>query len=71
MVLTPEGGLRDIEVTRSSGVDFLDNEAIAAFRRAQPFPNPPQGLIDDSSGMIDFPFGFHIEFSRSGLQLPF
>ena len=29
-------------------------------------------LIDDESGLIEFPFGFYIEFNRSGgIRLPF
>lgn len=72
VVLTSNGDINGIEITRSSGVDFLDAEAVAAFRRAGPFPNPPKGLVDAESGLIDFPFGFHIEFNRSGgLGLPF
>ena len=72
VALQPDGSLKSVEVSRSSGVDFLDVEAVAAFRRAGPFPNPPRGLVDGDTGLIDFPFGFHIEFSRrSRLRLPF
>ncbi len=71
VVLTAEGGLKDVEVARSSGLDFLDNEAISAFRRAEPFPNPPKGLVDNGTELIDFPFAFHIEFNRRGFKLPF
>jgi hypothetical protein len=39
---------------------FLDDEAIAAFREASPFPNPPQGLLDET-GRIRFQFGFFFE----------
>lgn len=70
VVLTPQGDIDSIAVTRSSGVDFLDAEAIAAFHAASPFPNPPKGLVN-SDGLIDFPFGFHIEFGRGGFRLPF
>jgi TonB family protein len=71
VVLQSDGMLEAVDIQRSSGVDFLDNEALHAFRRAQPFPNPPKGLIDAKTGLIDFPFGFHINFSRGGLRLPF
>lgn len=72
VTLKPDGSLVDVEVSKSSGVDFLDHEAVTAFRRAQPFPNPPHGLVDGDTGNIAFPFGFHIEFSRrGGLRLPF
>jgi TonB family protein len=64
-----EGNLTEVDVTTSSGIDFLDREAVSAFRRAQPFPNPPSGLIENEQ--IEFPFGFHVDFSRRGLRLPF
>jgi TonB family protein len=51
--------LKNVSVTRSSGVEFLDKEACEAFQRAQPFPNPPKQLIKD--GEISFAFGFHVE----------
>jgi TonB family protein len=67
--LDNEGNLTEVDVTTSSGIEFLDREAVSAFRRAQPFPNPPSGLIEN--GQIEFPFGFHVDFSRRGLRLPF
>jgi TonB family protein len=71
ITLNQDGTLHDLEVKHTSGVDFLDREAIAAFRRAEPFPNPPRGLVDDS-GRITFPFGFHLDFSsRGSLQSPY
>jgi TonB family protein len=63
--LDEKGGVTNVEVARSSGVDFLDKEAISAFKRASPFPNPPKQLMKD--GKTEFTFGFHIEFnSRTG-----
>ena len=59
--LQPGGKLAKVIVIEESGVDFLDNEAVAAFERAQPFPNPPSGLIASSSGLITFSFGFHFQ----------
>jgi TonB family protein len=47
-------------VVKSSGVDFLDEIALDAFRKAQPFVNPPRGLADPR-GEIDFTFGFYLE----------
>ena len=69
MRLDDEGNLQNVDVKESSGIDFLDREAMSAFRRAQPFPNPPRGLVEE--GQIEFPFGFHVDFSRRGLRLPF
>ena len=61
--LDDRGGLKDVAVQRSSGLDFLDNTAVQAFRRVQPFVNPPQGLAD-SRGEIVFNFGFSYEVGR-------
>ncbi|HWM84752.1 MAG TPA: energy transducer TonB, partial [Kofleriaceae bacterium] len=57
--LKPNGSVAKIYVAKQSGVDFLDDEAVRAFREAQPFPNPPGGLVDARSNLITFSFGFH------------
>jgi TonB family protein len=62
VTLTDRGMVKEIHVDQTCGVDFLDQEAIAAFERAQPFPNPPGGLID-SDGAVHFQFGFFLEAS--------
>lgn len=61
--LQPDGRIADLKVARSSGVEFLDEEAMSAFRRAQPFENPPLALID-KDGFIRFKFAFIVQ--RSG-----
>lgn len=66
--LDSQGLLKEVAVDRSSGVDFLDGEAMAAFRRAQPFPNPPPGLRNER-GEVRFTFGFFLEVNRAGLRL--
>lgn len=60
--LTADGSLKKVVITGPSGVDFLDEEAIKAFEAAEPFPNPPSGLIDDDK-MITFRFGFAFEIN--------
>jgi TonB family protein len=60
--IRPDGGLVGTNVVQSSGIDFLDDEAIESFRRAQPFQNPPRDLID-SDGQIHFSFAFIFELS--------
>ena len=46
-------GARTIYVEKSCGLDFLDLEAVQSFERAQPFPNPPPGLVQaDSLGAV-------------------
>ncbi|RME20485.1 MAG: energy transducer TonB [Deltaproteobacteria bacterium] len=63
VVLDKIGELKDVTVTRSCGVDFLDDEAVQAFQRAAPFPNPPKGLIEPD-GFIRFQFGFYFEIGE-------
>lgn len=60
VTLDQKGMVQDIRVEKSSGLDFLDLEAIASFQRAQPFPNPPAGLLDGDS-TVRFSFGFFLE----------
>ena len=56
-----KGYLLTIKVVTPSGAPYLDDEAIATFRRAQPFPNPPLELADQD-GRIRFRLGFFIDF---------
>jgi TonB family protein len=62
--LKPDGSLANVALETPSGVEFLDDEAIEAFKQAQPFPNPPKQLVE-STGLIDFRFGFFFELSGS------
>jgi TonB family protein len=59
--LEPEGTLRYVCVEKSSGVDFLDEAAIAAFTKSQPFPRPPAELVDKDNA-VRFQFGFMLQF---------
>ena len=63
--LKPDGSLANVALETPSGVEFLDDEAIEAFKEAQPFPNPPGQLVDAGNGMIDFKFGFYFEIGGS------
>ncbi len=60
VTLSDRGTVKNIYVEKSCGIDFLDLEAMAAFERAQPFPNPPPGLISADS-TVRFSFGFFLE----------
>jgi TonB family protein len=60
--LKPDGHILATNVVQSSGVFPLDDEAIAAFQRAQPFQNPPKDLVG-SDGEIHFSFAFIFELS--------
>ena len=62
--LNPDGSLKQVKLENPSGVEVLDEEAIRAVRAAQPFRNPPAGLIDPETGFIDF--GFLFELSDAG-----
>ena len=69
VVLDGNGRLKDAFVDKSSGLDFLDLEAIKAFERAQPFPNPPPGILATDQ-TVKFQFGFYLELSgRPGMRL--
>lgn len=68
MTLDDKGAVKDLLVSKSSNVDFLDVTAMEAFRRAQPFANPPSGLAD-AHGEIRFTFGFYLEVGRTGMRI--
>jgi TonB family protein len=58
--LDRDGGLMDLSLRAGSGVAPLDDEAMRAFRAAQPFPNPPAGLVAED-GTIEFTFGLFLD----------
>nr|WP_225937043.1 energy transducer TonB [Myxococcus sp. RHSTA-1-4] len=60
VTLDEKGQVKDIQVEKSSGLDFLDLEAVSSFKRAQPFPNPPPGLLTQDAE-VKFQFGFFME----------
>jgi TonB family protein len=55
--LKSDGHLANVGVNTPSGLEFLDDEAITAFKEAQPFPNPPRQLLEPD-GFVKFSFGF-------------
>jgi TonB family protein len=57
--LDPAGKLIDIRVLQSSGAPFLDDAVVRAWRETQPFPNVPQGLVNDK-GEVAFVFSFTV-----------
>jgi TonB family protein len=57
VVLDDKGALRDIQVAQSSGYEFLDELGVEAFRKAQPFHNPPTALVGPQ-GEFQFYFTF-------------
>jgi len=67
VTLHKSGRISDIKVAKSSGLGFLDEEAVAAFMRASPFVNPPPNMFNNAED-IQFSFGFYLEISRGGLS---
>lgn len=67
VTLDEAGSLASVKVLQSSGIRALDLEAIEAFKRAQPFYNPPKGLADPD-GKIRFKFGFFLEINGGGFR---
>ncbi|HYZ88623.1 MAG TPA: energy transducer TonB [Myxococcales bacterium] len=57
------GELKDVHVTSPSGVPFLDEVAVDAFKRAERFPNPPPGLFNEN-GTATIGFGFVVGVMR-------
>ncbi len=68
VTLNDDGSLDDIYVAKDSGVAFLDQVALQAFRDAQPFPNPPAALRGDD-GRIRFRFAFFLEINNRGMRM--
>lgn len=68
VTLDDAGRLKNLVIEQTSGVDFLDRAALGAFQRAQPFVNPPPGVVDPN-GEIRFSFGFFLEVGRTGLRI--
>jgi len=65
--LNRSGQIVELQVAKSSGLRFLDDEAVAAFVRAAPFVNPPPNMFNGKED-IQFSFGFYLEISRGGLS---
>ncbi len=68
LTLDETGRVISVSVRQSCGVDFLDEEAVAAIERVHSFPNPPAGLFDEDRH-IRFSFGFHIDNEPGQLPL--
>jgi TonB family protein len=67
VTLDTTGALKEVVVKKTSGVEFIDKTTVEAFKRAQPFANPPPGIVDN--GEIRFTFGFYLEVGRGGFQI--
>lgn len=61
--INSDGEVTHIAITKPSGIFYLDDEAIAAFERAELFPNPPTSLFANQN-FYNFSFGFHVSMKR-------
>jgi TonB family protein len=68
VTLDDTGHLKNVVVEQTSGAEFLDRAALTAFKTAQPFVNPPHGIVD-ANGEIKFSFGFFLEVGRPGMRI--
>jgi len=68
--LDRDGAVRDVHVLESSGVSYLDQVAVDAFRRAQRFPNPPPGLFSET-GTARLGFAFTLLAAPDGMRMSF
>lgn len=69
IILDESGGLENVQVIGESGVSDLDEAAIDAFRAAEPFPNPPNGIVE-SDGKIRIRWDFILEARSLPKSLP-
>ncbi len=60
--LDRKGDIADIKIMEASGADFLDREALNAFKNAAPFPNPPEQLLEE--GLLSFGFTFYVKYNK-------
>jgi TonB family protein len=68
VTLDDTGHVKNLVVEQTSGAEFLDRAALSAFKSAQPFVNPPRGIVD-ANGEIKFSFGFFLEMGRPGMRV--
>jgi TonB family protein len=66
--LDTKGEVTDVRVSTSSGVPYLDNVAVEAFKIVQRFPNPPPGLLGET-GTVVLPFAFTLLAAQGGVRL--
>lgn len=61
--LDAKGQLTQARVARGSGLRFLDQQALQAFKEASPFPHPPLAMAD-ADGKLRFRFQFVLIMSQ-------
>ena len=63
VTINRSGEVIELVVQEPSGVDAVDDDAMQAVRKAQPFSHPPEGLFRGED-RVSFRFGFTIENGR-------
>ena len=58
-ILSPDGELQDLKVSKSSGKEYVDDAALYAFLSAEPFPNTPTNLVA-ADGLVHIHQKFHL-----------
>ncbi|MBP5297260.1 MAG: TonB family protein [Bacteriovoracaceae bacterium] len=56
VVLDHQGNIIKVLIKAASGIRELDEAAIESFRKAGPFPNPPQGMLKEGYALIEWGF---------------
>lgn len=64
-IITPDGKLQKVIITKSSGYKETDWAVTEAFVRAAPLLNPPAGLVE-SDGLIRLEYSFHLTWQSQG-----
>lgn len=52
VILNPEGKLVRVALLKSSGIKGFDNAAISAFQKADFFPHPPKGMVNEDGVIV-------------------
>ena len=60
IILNDKGELDNVQVVGPSGISDLDDAAVEAFRAAEPFPNPPNGIVEED-GKVRVRWDFVLE----------
>lgn len=68
IILDKDGNLMRVQVVGESGLKDLDDAAVEAFRAAEPFPNPPKGIVE-RDGTIKINWDFILEASLRDPQI--
>ena len=56
VILDRQGNIIKVLIKAASGIRELDEAAIESFRKAGPFPNPPQGMLQGGYASIEWGF---------------